>query len=357
MKFKKTLCSLVALSLLTTVALTGCNDNGGGSSSGSESASASETGWKSDIEITAWGVMDPQISAQQIVADKMGYFAEEGLNVTCEYTQSGTEMAAIASTDEVQISFETNSTDLTLRNNGVDTKILATLCNIGGTQAVVAREGMEINSPQDLEGKTIGMAAGSGVDLAIRNMCEATGVDYNALNFVNLQPSDQVAAMTSGEIDLMACWEPWVTVGRGEGGTVLFTGIHSNLPGYEGDVDWLNFLTVIRAREGFIDEYPEECEALLRALMKATDYINENTEEAAQLVAEELNIDPDDTVIMLQENVYDVCLDEKLVNSADLMGNYKLSQGQIEAIPELSSYVEPKFLREIDSSKVSADFE
>ena len=42
-----------------------------------------------------------------------------------------------------------------------------------GTQSVVARKGLEINSPKDLEGKKIGMTNGAGVLIAIRNMCEA----------------------------------------------------------------------------------------------------------------------------------------------------------------------------------------
>ena len=58
--------------------------------------------------------------------------------------------------------------------------------NIAGTQCFVLGPKAAIKSPKDLEGKKIGMAAGSGVAIAIRNMAKQYGVDYTKFVFVNL---------------------------------------------------------------------------------------------------------------------------------------------------------------------------
>ena len=62
-----------AIVTASAVLLAGC----GGQNTDKSSGSAAGSGDK----IVAYGVIDPQISAQQIIADKKGYFKEEGLNV------------------------------------------------------------------------------------------------------------------------------------------------------------------------------------------------------------------------------------------------------------------------------------
>ena len=46
--------------------------------------------------------------------------------------------------------------------------------------------------------------------IAIRNMCNELNVDINKIQFVTLSPSDAIAALEKGDIDAMACWEPWI---------------------------------------------------------------------------------------------------------------------------------------------------
>ena len=65
-----------AIVTASAVLLAGC----GGQNTDKSSGSAAGSGDK----IVAYGVIDPQISAQQIIADKKGYFKEEGLNVSAE---------------------------------------------------------------------------------------------------------------------------------------------------------------------------------------------------------------------------------------------------------------------------------
>src|SRR2546426_12273354 len=101
------------------------------------------------------------------------------------------------------------------------------------------------------------MVNGAGVLIAIRNMAKELGVDITKIKFINMAPADQVAAISRGEIDAMAAWEPWVTKGIGAGGTFFFNGKLSALPGKNGPVNWVDFLTTLLLTGEFGKKHPK----------------------------------------------------------------------------------------------------
>lgn len=88
-----------AIVTASAVLLAGCGGQNTDKSSGSGD------------KIVAYGVIDPQISAQQIIADKKGYFKEEGLNVENKFVQAGGDISPLISGGEAQVSFESPYTD------------------------------------------------------------------------------------------------------------------------------------------------------------------------------------------------------------------------------------------------------
>ncbi|UUZ92015.1 ABC transporter substrate-binding protein [Paenibacillus sp. P25] len=117
--------------------------------------------------------------------------------------------------------------DIILKSTNVPVKIVAPLAQIAGTQAVVGSKKLELKSAKDLEGKTIGIPNGADVKIAIQNMGKELGVDVNKIKYVNLAPSDAVVALQKGDIDAMACWEPFITKAIQGGGKFLFSGTKS----------------------------------------------------------------------------------------------------------------------------------
>lgn len=327
--------------------LTGC---GGDEKKAEESSSAATSG----NEIVAYGVIDPQISAQQIIADKKGYFKEEGLNVTNKLIQSGGDMSPLISGGTAQVSFESPYTDIALAANGVGVKIVAPMADIGNTQCVVAGKNANIVNAKDLEGKKVGIAAGAGVMIAIRNMCAEMGVDINKIQFVTLGPSDQIAALDKGDIDAMACWEPWVTNAQNSGGKLLFSGLKSYLGDKQGDVNWLSFYTTMQVNDKFLQEHPEDVKAMLRALKKATDFINENPDEAAEIIAKEINLDAPQVKKIMSQNTYSMAFDDHFVDACNSLASFMKEMDNISTVPEFGSYADSAMLKDVDASLVSA---
>lgn len=341
MKWKKIMAIAVCTMAFAGI-LAGCGNN------------AKKDTAKSSEEIVAYGVIDPQISAQQIIADKKGYFKEEGLNVTNKFIQSGGDMSSLISGGSAQVSFESPYTDIALAANGVGVKIVAPMANIGNTQAVVAGKNANIVNGKDLEGKKVGIPAGAGVMVAIRNMCKDLGVDVNKIQFVTLGPSDAIAALEKGDIDAMACWEPWISNAQDNGGKLLFSGLKSYLGDKQGDVDWMNFYTTMQVTDTFLQQHPDEVKAMLRALKKATDFINQNPDEAADIIAKEINLDSAQVKKIMSQNQYSMTFDDKFVSSCDEIADFMKETNNISSKPDFAKYADSDILKTVDETLVTA---
>ncbi len=79
-----------------------------------------------------------------------------------------------------------------------------------------------INTPQDLEGKRIGMAKGAAVFIALTNMAKDCHVDLDKIYFINLLPTDQLSAFREKKLDAIACSEPWTSEAQQYGGLFFF---------------------------------------------------------------------------------------------------------------------------------------
>ncbi|MCR2807615.1 ABC transporter substrate-binding protein [Paenibacillus soyae] len=336
------------LALMLMVTACGGNENKPASSSGTELETT---------ELTLVGVRDAQISSQQIIADKLGYFKEEGLNVTSQLIESGPDIGPMVAGGSAPVSIQTNFMDIILKSTDVPVKIIAPLAQIAGTQAVVGSSKLELSNAKDLEGKTIGIPSGADVMIAINNMAAELGVDASKIKYVNLAPSDAVVALEKGDIDAMAAWEPFITKAIQGGGKFLFSGTKSELPEKQGDVEWMSVHTTIQVSDDFLEKNPNTLKAILRSLKKATDYINDNREEAIKILAPELHLSEAELTEIMSRNVYSMEVSDAYVNGSNgpAVGEYLMSVGNIKSVPEPSSYHDLSLLEAVDAALIKTE--
>ncbi|WP_407946434.1 ABC transporter substrate-binding protein [Paenibacillus alkaliterrae] len=353
--------SVVLLTLTFLLAACGINNYAPASSGGDAATNApSNAEAATELEmtdLTLVGVRDAQISSQQIIADKLGYFQEEGLNVTSQLIESGPDIGPMVAGGSAPVSIQTNFMDIILKSTDIPVKIIAPLAQIAGTQAVVGSSKLELTSAKDLEGKTIGIPSGADVMIAINNMAAELGVDAGKIKYVNLAPSDAVVALEKGDIDALAAWEPFVTKAIQGGGKFLFSGTKSELPEKQGDVNWMSVHTTIQVSDDFIGKNPNTLKAVLRALKKATDYINDNREEAIKILAPELHLEVAELTEIMNRNVYSMEVSDAYVNGSNgpAVGEYLKSVGNIKSVPVPASYHDLSLLKEVDASLITVE--
>lgn len=324
----------------------------------STAATAAATTVPEVKDITLVGVRDAQISSQQIIADKLGYFKETGLNVTSQLIESGPDIGPMVAGGSAPLSIQTNFMDIILKSSNVPVKIVTPLAQIAGTQAVVGSKKLELKTSKDLEGKTIGIPNGADVKIAIDNMGKELGVDVSKIKYVNIAPSDAVVALQKGDIDALACWEPFITKAIQGGGKFLFSGTKSELPDKKGDVKWMSVHTTMQVSDDFIKKNPNTIKAVLTGLKKATDYINKNRDEAIKILAPELHLSVEELTQIMSRNVYSMEVDDTYVNGSNgtAVGEYLKAVGNIKTVPKPDTYHDLSLLKAVDSTLVKVEF-
>lgn len=343
----------IAIITLLAFILSAC-----GNSNEATSTDTKESNDKIELKkFTLTGVRDAQISAAQIIADKKGYFKEEGLDVTNHLIENGPEMGSMIAGGSAPISLMSNFLSITMKASDVPIKVVAVLDQMAGTQAMVSAPGLKIKSAKDLEGMKIGMPNGAEVYYAINSMGKELGVDVNKINFINIGPSDGLSALRRGDIDALAAWEPFITKGIQAGGEFILSGRESNLPEKQGDVNWLSVHSTLMVTEDFMKDNPNTIKAVIRALKKATDFINSNREEAVKILAPELHLTESELTEIMNRNEYSMEVNDtywKESNSEGIM-DYFLSVGNIPKKPKVESYHDFSLLKEVYPELITAE--
>ena len=305
--------------------------------------------------VKLWGVKDPNISSQLVLAKKLDFFKDEGLNVSYRLLQSGTTMPReILRAPVKPLAWtQTVMTTLILREHQLDVKIIAPLADISSTQQLVIHGDSDITSPHDLLGKKVGMSEGAAIYVALQNMAKDYGLDLAGIDFVNLLPKQQLEAFQQREIAAMACWEPWTTRAIEAGGQLFLSGSQSNIPQHEGPVNWLIDQSMLMTTAEHIEYDHEKLHAVMRAMAKATHFMQEDLKEAARILTGPLSVGYFEARHMLEQNRYSMNM-----NSMFQIGLYSIREllynsTIISTLPEERELYTPDFLRQLDPALVN----
>ena len=306
-------------------------------------------------EVDAWLVRDPQMSAQFAVADQMGYFKNEGLKVNIRWYIAGTDLPSMWGAGNIHLGTATATMVVPIAASGQQIYNIAPQSDVGGVQQVVlGKKAAEmVKSPKDLEKLKIGMPKGASVTMAIEHMCKANGVDFSKIQFVNLSPPDAVTALAKGDIDAMAAWAPWTFRAVQEaGGKLYFTGNRSYIPGKEGNVDWLAVHAGVIASGKMLKENPNTLKAVLRAVRKATDTLNTDRDATVKIVAREMKLDETLAKQIMQNNVYSMEMNDKIVKGMGEFVDFLASLDRIKQKFPPDQVFYTRLLEEVDPSLV-----
>jgi NitT/TauT family transport system substrate-binding protein len=306
-------------------------------------------------KIEIWGVKDPNISAQLALAEKLDLFKRvAGLDVQCKFMESGTTMPSdVLNADEKPFAFtETPITNILLHEKGYSTKLVAPLADIAGTQQVIVNEAHGITNPKDLEGKRIGMARGAAVLIAIKNMAKDCNVDLDQTEFVHLMPHDQLVAFGDEQIDAIACWEPWTTKAQTMGGKFFFSGSRSEIPGIEGDVNWLVNQSCLIVPDEHLEHAHDTTVAVLRVLKDATDLINQRRKDVSKVLSSFFGISRLELMMAMQKNKYSILMDSLFRIGVLAFRDFLHDNKRVETRYSEEVLYDTKYLKQVNHSLV-----
>ena len=224
------------------------------------------------------GYLPSDHDAALFVADAQGKYAENGINTKLvQFNNGGDLMTAMASGD-VDIGYVGITPVLSSIAKGVPVKVISA-AQIEGSGIVVAKDS-GIDSVSDLAGKKIATPGEASIQhMLLTYYLNENGMDIKDLKVSAMKVPSMNDALKTGKIDGMITFEPYVSIAEKNGAKVL-AGSQDILPEHP--------CCVVVATDKFLESHPNETAKILEIHENATDFINNNTDEAAGLLPKDI---------------------------------------------------------------------
>lgn len=185
-----------------------------------------------------------------------------------------------------------------------------------------------INTVADLKGKTVAFPGkGSQQYPLMLKALEGAGLKEDDVVLLKMDASNMSTALEKGEISAYIAWDPHTTKAISSGAGKILVKAEEVMPLKEGH--YLGEGVVVR--KDFADEYPDLTEDIVKAIMKANDYIVDNLSETPALWSKAIGLDESIIKLSLDNNmsvfVKDISPDLEALNPyVKLLNEYGITQ-------------------------------
>ncbi len=217
------------------------------------------------------------------ISQDKGWFEEEGLNLTAyESYVTGMALASALARGDIQVAYMCLIPAINVYVNArVPIKIIVGTHKYGYGLVVNPDK---IKSIKDLEGSDICIGCvreGGAVDVLLHKTIDRYNLDEKKIlnNIQRMNPPKQVLAINTGQLDAAFLPEQWATMTEDLGFKILLMS-QEVWPEMQG--------SVLVVKDELIRDHPEAVEKLVKISQKATDWINQYPQEAAEIVARQL---------------------------------------------------------------------
>ncbi len=264
------------------------------------------------------------------VGQEKGYFKDEGIDLVImdSYPHGlATIQALVSGETDLAVSSETPFLHEVM--NGAKISAFAQTLYPLKHLAIVARKDKGIASPMDLAGKRIGVSLGTNAEYFLDEFRETKQIPKPDFIKIDLEPQELMRAIKGGSIDALVSWNPYYNQAQE---ALVDTGIT-----FYSDIHAIMFL--ISARQSFIDNQKSTIEHILRAMLKSSEFINENKEEADGIAARGMGIDEKIMRHSSAEYRFDVRLDQSLISLLENEARWEIKK-KLTTATEVPNFLE-----------------
>jgi NitT/TauT family transport system substrate-binding protein len=183
------------------------------SACGSSSAGPSTSNGKIQLKIMVGG-LSKQIYLPNMLTQRLGYFAQQGLDVTLIDEASGqsSENEVLAGQVDAGSGSYNHTIELQAKGKQMEAVVLLNVAP-GEAEVISAKEAGQIHSVSDLKGKNLGVTElGSGTQTLTTALLHKVGISANQVHFIPVGAGDTfIAAMQQGKIDAGMTTEPTIS--------------------------------------------------------------------------------------------------------------------------------------------------
>jgi NitT/TauT family transport system substrate-binding protein len=267
---KKFLVLLLVLSIITLLA--GC----------SQEKDNSET---KEAELLKIGVLPIEDIMPILVAENNGYFNQENIQVEIVRFQSAVEQINAMQSGQLDGMVTDMIVAGMIKDSGQDVRVTSiTLGEVPeeGRFAILASSGSDIDSIEDLKGKSIGISYNSIIEYITDGILIDAGIDPSDVKKTSVPKIPlRMEMLFNNKIDAIVVPGPLITFAEFNGAKVVAE---------DTDTERNLSQAVVVFDKKVLDEKKSTVEAFYRAYEKAVDDLNNHPEDYKQLMIENVNI-------------------------------------------------------------------
>jgi len=224
-------------------------------------------------------------AASAYIAKNKGWFEEEGLKITAyESYITGMALAAALGRGDIDVAYICLVPAINVYANAkVPIKVVAGTHKYGYGLVV---DSNIVKMMKDLEKSDIRIGCvreGGAVDVILHRVMDSYHLNKNKIisKVQRMNPPKQVLAIKTGQLDAAFLPEHHATMAEEFGFKMILTS-QDVWPEMQG--------SILVVKESLLRDYPQMVKTIVKVSQKATDWINQHPDEAAKIVASELQI-------------------------------------------------------------------
>jgi ABC-type nitrate/sulfonate/bicarbonate transport system substrate-binding protein len=322
---------------------------------GSREAYAQAKLEQADVAIVA--TRDTQVGVQLAIADALGYFKDEGLQVSPKWVQSGDDVVQLLGSGAVPMGCASTFGATLLAAQRIPVRAVQGVADMAGTQGFVLGPKVKLASPKELEGKKLAYTNGNPQILILAKLAKQYGFDMSKVTLVNMLPSEGVVAAEKGDVVGLLSFQPFLYRLVALGGTMYVTGRQSWMSGQQQDLgpsERLLFLNaMLMAQESWIKDKPNTVKAVMRAFDRATKLLASDRPQAVEIIQKGIKIDPAAIAAIMNVNVYNSALTQDMASSIADLSEWALSIKRIPIAVKPTDIIDPTLLTSMNPSLVT----
>jgi len=280
------------------------------------------------------------------IAEAEGLFEQNGVNVELIWFDGYLESMQALASGQLDANCQTLNDTISFAGEAVNGEVAVVVNdNSAGNDKVIAAP--EINSVEDLEGKTVTLEEGVVGDFLLTLALEDAGKSRKDVTIKNLETGAAAAAFAAGQADAFAGWVPfWETALEREGSKELTSS--ADFPGAIPDL-----LVVTQV---LIDEQPEVVQALVNTWFDIRAFMEANPDRANEIMAARASVSADDfekylegtRFFSVEDNLEAFSPGDSMVHmpyAAQAMADFMVEVGFIPEAPDLEAVLDDQFVK------------
>jgi NitT/TauT family transport system substrate-binding protein len=282
-------------------------------------------------QVITIGNLPLESSALLYVADKQGFFMENGLKVTFRDYDTGlaSNNALLNGAVDIADGSEYPLVRMAFQNSSIQA---ISVINKSEIQYLVARKDNAIENASDLKGKTIALVKGTISEFYLSRFLSLNGINASDVTSINMTLTQSKDALVNGVVDAIVNWQPYTnSVENSLGSNAVAWSVQGGQQSYG----------VLTCRTDWVAANPEVVNHFLRSISQAEEFIRNNPVQAKTIVQNQMNYTDAYMDTVWKQNQYSLSLDQSFVGAMEGEARWMISNNLTNqtAIPNFLDYI------------------